>query len=104
MEDPDARRRRLVKNLRRKVRVSRRFDVEPMEGNREKHTCRECQKSEIVKIAPDRCDPKLIQRISAYRSRGGITGVCRNCSRLRAAELYPLPDDGVKKTPKDPKS
>lgn len=36
-------------------------------------------------------DLKIIARLSSYRANGGVTGVCRTCSRTRAKELYPLP-------------
>jgi hypothetical protein len=85
---------RLARNLRGRVRVSRRFDVESLGEGREKHTCRECKTSEIVVVAPPGADLRVIERLTAYRSRGGVTGVCKTCSKARAAELYPLPGEG----------
>ena len=88
---------RLTRNLRRRVRVSRRFDVESLGDGRERQTCRECKTSEIVRIAPAESNLKLIERLTAYRANGGVIGVCKMCSKQRAAELYPLPGEGWRK-------
>lgn len=88
---------RLTLRLRRQVRVQRTFDVEPLDGNRERHTCRECRTSEIVQVAPAGADARVIARLSAYRSSGGVLGVCKTCSRRRAEERYPLPGEGWRK-------
>lgn len=87
----------LIGRLRRRVKVQRTFDVEPLPGGMERHTCRECRTSTVVQIAPEGADAKVIARLSAYRSRGGVLGVCTECSRRHAAERYPLPGEGWRK-------
>lgn len=86
------RKKRLILNLRRKVKVQCSFDVEPLEGGRERHTCRECKTSEVVQVIPEGTDPKFAAKLSAYRARGAVTGICKRCSKLRAEERYPLPN------------
>lgn len=80
-------RQKLIRKLRRQVRVHRRFDVEYLDGSKEKHTCRECHTSEIIEH--ERVAPELAKKLAAYRSRGGVTGICKHCSRQQALERYP---------------
>jgi hypothetical protein len=86
--------RKLILRLRRRVRVSCRFDVTDAGEGRERQTCRECGKSVIVDHAKSGIAPQLISRLIAYRATGsGVTGVCPTCSKRRAIERYPLPED-----------
>lgn len=86
--------RKLILRLRRQVRVQRSFDVESLADGREKQTCRECKTSVIVRILPEGVPVKFLARRSKYRASGsGVLGVCKTCSRRRAAERYPLPDE-----------
>jgi len=82
----------LIMRLRRQVQVHRQHDVEPLSDGRERHTCRECKTSVVVKVAPPGADSKVIERLSRYRAKGGVYGLCKNCSKIRAAERYPLPE------------
>lgn len=35
--------------------------------------------------------PDMAKKLIAYRGNGGVTGVCKKCSREAAEERYPLP-------------
>jgi ribosomal protein S27AE len=85
--------RKLILRLRRQVKVSCHFDVTDAGEGRERQTCRECGKSVIVDHAKKGIAPQLLPRLIAYRSTGGVIGVCPTCSKRRAIERYPLPED-----------
>jgi hypothetical protein len=84
---------RLVRRLRQRVRVQRSFDVEPLGDGRERHTCRECRTVEVVRVLPEGTDPRIGVKLGRYRAAGSILGVCKTCSKRRAEERYPLPED-----------
>lgn len=81
-------RKRLVRKLRKAVRCSTRFDVEPgPEPKSEIHTCRKC--GHKVTIKHPMVADELFERLTAYRAKGGIWGVCPGCSKRAALERYP---------------
>jgi len=86
MKDP---RRTLILRLRRNVKVSQRFDVSPDPNDPlvEIQTCRECGFKETYRHSST---PEAAKKMIAYRSRGGVTGVCKRCSKKAAEERYPL--------------
>lgn len=53
----------------------------------------ECGHQEVLSMAGKNGEiaPKLAEKLSKYRSTGGVTGFCPKCSKARADELYPLP-------------
>lgn len=83
-------RRRLIFALRRRVRVTQTFDVapDPKDDRTEVQTCREC--GHVERHTYPKAAPAAIQRLIAYRARGGVTGVCKVCSRKEAEKRYPL--------------
>lgn len=85
--------RKLIMRLRRQVRRQTHFDVADAGEGRERQTCRECGKSVVIDHAKRGIAPQLIPKLIAYRSRGGVLGVCPTCSKRRAIERYPLPED-----------
>lgn len=90
-------RRTLTMRLRRRVRVQRSFDVEPLGDGRERHTCRECKTVEVIRVLPEGTDRKFVERLGKYRASGSVLGVCKTCSRQSAKERYPLPGEGWRK-------
>jgi hypothetical protein len=89
--------RTLTLRLRRRVRVQRSFDVEPLGDGQERHTCRECKTSEVIRVLPEGTDRKFAERFGKYRSQGSVLGVCKTCSQQLATERYPLPGEGWRK-------
>lgn len=83
---PDPRK-RLLRNLRRRVRVQRTFDVEALPDGRERQTCRTCGHQETVKLGP--LTPQLAARFTRYRAGTGVTGICPSCSATEAQKRYP---------------
>ena len=90
-------RRTLTLRLRRRVRVQRSFDVEPLGDGRERHTCREYKTSEVTRVLPEGTDRKLVERLGKYRAQGPVLGVCKTCSKRLAEERHPLPGEGWRK-------
>lgn len=88
--------RKLRLNLRRKVSVQRRFSVEYLGDGTEKVTCRTCGWSDTQKVLSNprgpaiSIPPKLAERLSKYRSNGGVTGICPRCTKKLRDERYPL--------------
>ncbi len=80
--------RRLLLNLRRLVRVSRRFDVDyPGEGTRLGYRCRTCGvRTEIAMPTTERMAAKL----ASYQAQGGVSGSCATCLRHERDAKYPL--------------
>ena len=83
--------RTLILKLRRTVKVSRRFTIEQVGPLDEKQTCCECGYTERFH---HNTLPAMAKKLIAYRAQGGgVTGVCPRCSKARAIERYPLPED-----------
>jgi len=91
MADP-VRKRQLTLRLRRRVKVSRRFDVLDLGDGCERQTCRECGVSIVVDHCKTGAAIETVTKLIVYRTTGGVTGVCPTCSKRLAAERYPLPE------------
>ena len=92
------RKRQLILRLRRAVKVHRQFDVKLLENGLERQTCRTCKRSVDVDVyklpGGGTVHPEMQKKLSAYRAQGsGIHGVCPFCSKERAKERYPLPEE-----------
>lgn len=101
--------RRLLLNLRRSVKVQRRFDVVDLGEGRVRLTCQTCGSttesvagadSRAVKSgatrppAPGSFEAKLLARWWANVAQNGISGSCDTCLRQERDLRYPLPAKG----------
>lgn len=78
---------RLLANLRKQVKVHRRFDVRDLGDGREEQTCRACGKKLIYRHPSYNA---VVKKLIAYRqANGGVSGVCPKCSKKAALERYP---------------
>jgi hypothetical protein len=89
-------RRTLILKLRRTVKVSTRHSIEQLGPLSEKQTCKECGHEEIYEY-PNGSSEVIVAKLIRYRGHsGGVTGVCKKCSKRAAKERYPLPEDAPK--------
>lgn len=90
-------RRRLLLQLRRRLRVQRRFRVQYNGGTVFQYTCTTCGTAEDQAMLDPAGKPlyggdeKALARFAAYQDQGGgVSGVCDTCTRRARDERYPL--------------
>lgn len=83
--------RRFVMKLRRNVKVRARFSVRDLGDGREEQTCRTC--GHITYYTHPGTYSSVHKKLIDRAHAGGVYGVCPACSKKRAKERYPLPED-----------
>lgn len=93
-------RRKLLLALRRRVHAHSRFDVDALGNGRERLTCRTCGHVTEEPVGgharatggPAVGSKLLADRLAAYHANnGGVSGECRNCTKIERDRRYPLP-------------
>jgi hypothetical protein len=90
---PTSTKRRLLLGLRRRVKVLRRFTVEPIDGGRERLTCTTCGTVVEQPVGGEGANvcPGIVEKLAAYRAHGtGVSGYCDKCTRDERDRRYPL--------------
>jgi len=75
------------------VKVTTRHSIEQVGPLSEKQTCKECGYEEVYEF-PQGSSEVIVAKLIRYRAHdSGVSGVCKRCSKRRAIERYPLPED-----------
>ena len=86
--------RKLYLQLRKRMRILRRFTVEYLGDSTFRYTCRTCGQAHTdhkTNPAGKPFNEQAMQKLAAYQQQGGgASGVCDHCTKLARDERYPL--------------